>query len=513
MIERRELPAWATALLAVAAGLLIGAGQEPLGLWPATMIGLALLTWLVAGMRKRAAFGYGYLAGIAMNTLTISWIAVLGIPIAIGLIAYTSLWMGLTGLLISLLIQLPLWPVWVAAAWVSVEYVSGNWPFGGFAWTRLAFTLADSPLSGLLPYIGMAGVTLIMVWLSQLLLVRRWWRTAPVILLAFVVSGCLLFVPPSQPEQHVTVAVVQPNVNRHEYGGPYYARAVTNNALSSTVMAMAEARTSDANVDFVLWPESSVDIDPLRDDESRDRVDAAAKLSGAPVLVGAVTLPDEPPDSRQTSALWWGPTTGPTATYHKRNLVPFGEWIPFRDVLLPLIPMLEMTGRQSVPGTTPGVLDAPVARYPSLKVGTIVCFELAYDDTVYDTVRAGGNVIVSQSNENTYANTFQIPQQQAMNRIRAKELGREIVVDTLNSISGHVTARGAFIEPTAEFEGAERVVTVPLRYRLTSAVTVAPLLSRIALAAMVGAVAFLVVQRFRARGKLAGTTSKEVLDA
>ena len=172
--------------------------------------------------------------------------------------------------------------------------------------------------------------------------------------------------------------------------------------------------------------------------------------------------------------------------------------------------MLEMTGRQSVPGEEPGVLDASVERFPSLRLGTIICFELAYDDTVYDTVRNGANVIVSQSNENTYAGTFQIAQQQTMNRIRAKELGREIVVSTLNSVSGHVTPRGAFVAPTAEFEGATRIVTVPLRYRATPAVTVGPALSRLATAATVLVVIVTVTAPWRA--KLSRTTSKEVRD-
>lgn len=510
MIQRRDLPAWATALLAILAGVLIGSGQPPLGLWPATMLGVALITWLVAGMRKRAAFGYGYLAGLAMNALTISWIAVLGVPVAIGLVAYASLWLAITALLVRVFVRLRWWPIWIASAWVAVEFVSGSWPFGGFAWTRLAFTTADNPISGFLPYIGAAGVGLLVAFLSQLLLVRAWWRTAPVVVLAFVLGGCLLWIPPSQPEQHVTIAAIQPNVNRHEYGGPYYAKAVTNNALSASVIAMAEARTQGTKVDAVLWPESAVDRDPLRDDESRQRVEAATRIAAAPVLVGAVTLPDSPPDSRQTSAIWWDPSRGPGATYHKRNLVPFGEWIPFREALLPLIPMLEMTGRQSVPGEEPGVLDASVERFPSLRLGTIICFELAYDDTVYDTVRNGANVIVSQSNENTYAGTFQIAQQQTMNRIRAKELGREIVVSTLNSVSGHVTPRGAFVAPTAEFEGATRIVTVPLRYRATPAVTVGPALSRLATAATVLVVIVTVTAPWRA--KLSRTTSKEVRD-
>lgn len=480
MIRRPDLPIWATCLLSVLAGLLLGAGQQPLGLWPLTMAGLALFTWLAVGRTRRRAFGYGFLAGLALHTLTISWISVLGVGVAVGLIGYSSLWFGLLGVITRALVRLPLWPLWVAVSWVAMEFASGTWPFGGFAWNRLAFTTVDQPLGGALPYLGAAGVGLLVAWLSVLFLLPRWWRALAVTGLTLAAGGGLVLIPPSQPEQQVTVAVVQPGVNREFYGTPTYPRAVTNNALSSTIMAMAEARAAGEAVDFVLWPESATDHDPMRDERAGRQVHLAAQLAQAPILVGAVTLPDDPPDARQTTGIWWDPVHGPGQMYHKRNLVPFGEWIPFRDVLLPRIPMLRQLGRQSVPGTAPGVLDTPTERYPSLRVGTVICFELAYDDTVYDTVLHGAQVVVSQSNENTYAGTWQVPQQQAMNRVRAKELGREVVVATLNSISGSVDARGGFHDATAEFQGAALHVDVPLRYRHTPAVVVGPLISRAA---------------------------------
>lgn len=490
MLHRPDLPRWLSALLALAAGLLIGLGQPPMGVWPATMAGIALFTWLLTRRRKRAAALYGLLAGLAMNTLTLHWIGVLGAPVAIGLIVFMSLWLMLLAVVVSRVVRLPSWPVWVAMAWLAMEFVSGRVPFGGFQWTRFVYVTTDTPLSGYLPYVGAAGVSFVVALLSQLLLAalarRHRIKALAGLVAAFLVGGLLLLVPIPSGEQEVRVANVQPNVNRHEYGTSAYPRAVTNNALSATVMAMAEARVGGQGVDFVLWPESASDHDPLLDAQANAQVELSARIAEAPILVGAVTLPSEP-DTRQTSAIWWDPSTGPGAVYHKQNLVPFGEWIPFRDFLLPRLPILQQIGRQGIPGEEPGAMPAPIERYPSLVVGTTICFELAYDDTVYEAVVGGGNVLVSQSNENTYAGTFQIPQQLNMNRIRAKELQREVVVSTLNSVSGYVDATGRLHDATAEYTGAASIVETPLRYRETAAITVGPILSWVALVGATGA--------------------------
>lgn len=494
VLSRPRLPILVSIALAVAGGLLIGMGQSPMGVWPATIAGLALLTWLMVERRPRSAFGLGYLAGVALNVLTVSWISVLGTAVAAALIAFLALWWGLLGVVISRLVRLSWWPLLVPAAWVAMEFASGKVPFGGFSWTRLAYTTVDQPLSGWLAWVGVVGTGYLVAVVSQALLLAvvdpRWrLRATAGALAVFIVGGLLNWTPLAVPEQHVTVAMVQPNVNRAEKGTRTYARSVTNNALSETVFAMALARSSDGPpVDFVLWPENATDVDPVADADTRGLVEAAARVAQVPIFVGAVT--DGPlPDTRQTSSLWWNHEAGPTDEYHKRDLVPFGEWIPFRDVLLPRLPVLKQIGRQSIPGEGPGVVTAPVRDFPQLQAGTIICFELAYDSTVYDTIRGGAEVLVSQSNTNTYGATFQPHQQLTINRVRAMELGREIGVSTLNSLSAWVDARGRVHDPTAEFTGASRVYQLPLRYNVNLSVHLGPWLPWLALAAAVAGTA------------------------
>jgi apolipoprotein N-acyltransferase len=187
--------------------------------------------------------------------------------------------------------------------------------------------------------------------------------------------------------------------------------------------------------------------------------------------------------------MWWDPQRGVLATYHKQNLVPFGEWIPFRKQLLPLIPLLEETGAQSVPGTQPGVLSVPVGSR-AVKIGDVICFELAYDSTVYQTITHGAQVSMVQSNNATYGGTGQIEQQFAITRARAMEARREIAVATTNSVSGLIDRDGRVVRRTDEFTAAGFVATLPLRSALTPALTVGPWLeAALALLALAGVAA------------------------
>ncbi|MEO7850369.1 MAG: apolipoprotein N-acyltransferase [Arachnia sp.] len=484
-------------------GLLLGAGYAPMGAWPATIVGVGLFTWLVSGRTRWQSVGAGALAGLAMNVLTIHWIGVLGVPVAVALVAFMSLWTALLGLAISLVSRLRLWVVWVPCTWVAVELAAGRIPFGGFPWNRLAYTTVDQPMSGWLPWVGSTGVTFLLALVAQLGLLgvrnrRHRLRALAVALAVVVVGGSLKLLPRGTPEEGVTIGLVQGNVNRYLHGTPYYAQSVTDNLLSETIFLLASNRaTEDRPLDFVLWPENATDVDPLVDPETRRLVETAVALAATPIFVGAVMDGPDPETTRQTAGIWWHPETGPGDRYDKRNLVPFGEYIPFRDFLLPRLPVLQQIGRQSIPGTEPGVLTAPTAAYESLQLGDVICFELAWDDTVYDTVRGGADVIVSQSNTNTYGGTFEVPQQLVLNRIRAMELGRDVVVSTLNSVSGLVDATGAFREPTEEFTSAHRTFTVPIRNNITLAVILSPWLGWALALLSVGATAFAVTRRSR----------------
>ena len=169
--------------------------------------------------------------------------------------------------------------------------------------------------------------------------------------------------------------------------------------------------------------------------------------------------------------------------------MPFGEWIPVRAWLLPLIPLLEQVGAQSIPGTRPGVLDVAVDGR-QIKIGDAICFELAYDQTMYRSLIRGAQISMVQSNNATYGGTGQIEQQFAITRARAMESRREIAVATTNSISGFITRDGTVTTRTQEFTAQSMVVDMPLRSALTPAIRVAPWLERgLALVALLACLA------------------------
>jgi apolipoprotein N-acyltransferase len=501
------------------AGVALGLSWQPYGLWPLLLVGIPAFTLAVRGARPAAAFGLGYLFGLLTLTLGVSWLHVLGTWIAALLIIFMALFFGLLGLIVSLVSRLSWWPLAAACCWVFIEYVYSRIPLGGFGWTRIGYAAVDTPLAGFFPIIGVAGVSFAVALIGQLIawaLLTLWAarqggraRRTHIILaaaLAFSIGllGAVLRLYQVEPEAgsagSVRVGIVQGNIPGRGIEAMGRARSVTNNHLSETIQLMTKARLGEvAEPDFLLWPENSTDIDPTVDPVTRQTVQAAADIAGRPILVGAVM---EGPgfDERQTAALWWDPDHGVTARYDKQNLVPFGEWIPFRAQLLPVIPLLQQVGAQSVPGTRPGVLDVAVGGHP-IKIGDVICFELAYDKTIYQSLIGGAQVLMVQSNNATYGGTGQIEQQFAITRARAMESRREIAVATTNGVSGFITRDGAVATRTQEFTAQSMVVEMPLRSALTPAIRVAPWLERgVALVVVLACVAALWHRTQRSRG-------------
>jgi apolipoprotein N-acyltransferase len=478
------------------AGVAVGLSWQPYGVWPLMLLGIPAFTLAVRGVRLLNAFGLGYLFGLAMLALAISWVHVLGTWVAAVLIIFMSLFFGMLGLATTLVGRLRWWPVAAACCWVLIEYAYSRIPFGGFGWTRIAYAVVDTPLAGFFPIIGVAGVSFVVALIGQLIawvLVEllappggRGTQRAHVIVAAVAILGIGLLgsalrlyqvEPATTSAGSVQVGIVQGNIPGRGIEAMGRARSVTNNHLSETIDLMTKVRLGqEAQPDFLLWPENSTDIDPTVDPITRRTVQAAAEVADRPILVGAV-MQGPGPDERQTEALWWDPERGVLARYDKQNLVPFGEWIPFRAQLLPLIPLLQEVGAQSVAGTRPGVLDVRAAGRP-IKIGDAICFELAYDRTIYSAINGGAQVMMVQSNNATYGGTGQIEQQFAITRARAMETRREIAVATTNSVSGFITRDGAVAIRTHEFTAQSMVVEMPLRNALTPAIRVAPWLER-----------------------------------
>ena len=496
------------------AGACIGLSWQPHGLWPLMLVGIPAFTLTVRGTRPLSAFGLGYLFGLAMLALAVSWVHVLGTWVAVLLILFLSLFFGILGLATTLVGRLRWWPITTACCWLLIEYAYSRIPFGGFGWTRIAYAVVDTPLAGFYPIIGVAGVSFVVALVGQVIAwailalltapagrltrpVRVVTATAAILGIGLVGSALRLYQvePATTAAGSVRVGIVQGNIPGRGIEAMGRARSVTNNHLSETLHLMTKVRLGqESEPDFLLWPENSTDIDPTVDPITRQTVQAAAEVAGRPILVGAV-MQGPGPGERQTAALWWDPERGVLARYDKQNLVPFGEWIPFRAQLLPLIPLLQQVGAQSVPGTRPGVLDVAVDGRP-IKIGDAICFELAYDRTIYGSVIGGAQVMMVQSNNATYGGTGQIEQQFAITRARAMETRREIAVATTNSVSGFITRDGSVAIRTREFTAQSMVVEMPLRSALTPAIRVAPWLERgLALVAVLACVVALLGSR------------------
>ncbi|MCC7243460.1 MAG: apolipoprotein N-acyltransferase [Acidobacteria bacterium] len=433
---------------------------------------MALVPLLVAlsGWRGRAGvlpghtFHRGFLLGLLTGAVhfagTVYWTGAtvrtfggLPWPVAILttllLILYMSLFVAMTAGVTGVLVRCIGWaglPLG-AAAWVSFEYVRG-FLFGGFPWIPLGNTMVTLlPIAQLASAGGVYALSLFVGLINvgfALMVVStpRGRRTAMALTLALVtlvsIWGGLRLSSNTLVESGtpVRVGLVQANIRQEDKWNGAKAGAIVDRYLALTRTAIAEG------AEFVIWPESATPF--LFDEEpvGQALVRGFVERTGVPLLFGTDEV-ERGGSSRYYNSAYMLDSGGATAAvYRKIHLVPFGEYVPFKDLLFFVKPLVE-----AVSDFTPGafVTMLPVNGHMA---STAICYEVTYPSLMREAVRQGSELLTTVTNDAWYGESSAPFQHFEMAAMRAIEQGRYLVRAANTGISGIVDPYGRVIART-----------------------------------------------------------------
>ncbi len=472
---RPLLPLWAAALAAVLGGFVLDAAFPAIGWWPLAFAGVALA---LVGLIGRSAWGavavgavFGatfYLVHIAWITRylgVVPWFALAGLEtvfFAVGSIPMALAYRWLPRLLPGRWGRTIVLPALVAGLWTAREQFMGSWPYTGFPWGRIGMSQSESPLAHLASWVGVSGLTFVMVFVTAAAIeaVRlRFWRGVPAAVPAVVAAGVLLAVPafPTTDAGTYRVGSVQGN-------GPagYFDDREPYDVLRAQLAATEEI--ADEPMDLLVWPEGGIDADPLSNSSVARALDRLSTRVDAPLLVNAATTRGE--DIFNTSMLWQAGAENPMALHDKSRPVPMGEYVPDRWFYEAIAPdLINLIQREYTPGT-----NAPFIDVAGIGVGLAICFDVLYDDIVWSGARDGAQLYVFQTNNADFRDTDENLQQLAFARMRAVETGRSVVNISTVGTSQVIAPDGRVIEGLPAGEAGAMLTDVPLRTGLTLAV-------------------------------------------
>ncbi|MCO7202496.1 apolipoprotein N-acyltransferase [Microbacterium sp. CnD16-F] len=511
MRDRPLLPLWLALPVAVAGGAVLDLAFPDIGVWPLAFVGAAMTlvtligrsAWgaVAVGAAFAASFYMLHIAWITRYLGPVPWFALAGVETvlnAVGAIAITLAYRWLPKVLPGPWARVAALPALVAAAWTAREQFVGSWPYTGFPWARLGMSQSDGPLAELASWLGVSGLTFVMVFLTAAVIeaVRlRVWRRVRLAVPAAVAAALLLLVPqfPTTDAGTMRVGAVQGNgpSGYFDQREPY---AVFRAQLAATQPLIGQ------DLDLLLWPEGGVDADPINNSSIADALDDLSTQVDAPLLLNAAT--ERGDKIYNTSMLWQAGAENPLALHDKTRPVPMGEYVPDRWFFEALAPdLVGLIQREYTPGTNPPFFDVD-----GVGVGLAICFDVIYDDVIWDGARDGAEVYMFQTNNADFRGTDENVQQLGFARMRAIETGRSVVNISTVGTSQVIAPDGSVIDGLAADTAGALLVDVPLRSGLTPAVVLGP-----ALQWLLGwsALPMLVLLGILARGRTKAAPSEE----
>ena len=432
-------------LAAVAAAILMWAAFPPVGVGVLAFVAPVPLLWSLRRVERAwAALGLGFLYGLVFFGVLLNYVRFVGVVAWVPLVIWLAATSAGFGLFAWAFRHWPAnrWFLLVVGGWGLWELVRTRVPFGGFPWGITGYAAGSNPGAiGAVQWIGPSGWSILAVALSAGIVLfledRETWRLvvdSGVAIVLIALAGSLF--PPDAEGRILRVAIVQGNSPCPQTHCQNEKKRIYESHLDLT------RSIPRGSVDLVVWPENSTGglFEPEGNLDVRAAIAAEAARLEAFFLVSG-TRSSSPEEFLNVNMMY--DTAGrKMGEYAKRHPVPFGEYVPLRDVL-DFIPQLDQVPRDMARGDR-----AVVFTLPEGVIGSVISFEGAFPRRIRSEVDAGAQAMIVATNESTWGTSEASDQFIGLTRVNAAAFGQDLVHAAITGKSVFIQADGTVGEST-----------------------------------------------------------------
>ena len=430
-------------------------------MWDASTTRRAFLTGLLAG----TVYFWGTLYWLIETMTTFGGVGTITAFLAADvLVAYLSLFPAAFAVLIALFRRRfgASALAFVVPVWVTTE-LGRQYVWDGFPWALLGYSqVTVLPVAQVASVVGVYGLSGLLAFVSTglaaLVLLRGRARVLAAAAPVLLVFACVLWGQARLRDssllsagEPIRVAVLQGNIAQEDKWDPALRDDITAKYLRLTREALG------AGAKFIIWPESSTPFYFERDIIRGGAIRRLASEAGATMLIGSDQIepmrstnsaPQESQAQYYNAAFLVKPDGQLGAVYRKMHLVPFGEYVPLKDLLFFVGPIVEAVSAFT-PGSDPVLL--PVGDHTA---STAICYEVIFPSLIRRFVQDGSELLTTITNDAWYGRSSAAYQHWDQAAMRSIEQGRYLARAANTGISGFVDPYGRVVEKTDLFHEA-----------------------------------------------------------